>query len=817
MSVMDTHTTEQFTDLKPSLSELQRQQILSACNRVAPTWPLDEMIAVNPWWEMRNQTFADVSAKLAALSQTQCIMSKAYFQQVWMEKIFPAHLERAVSEGSEEFGIDSLERFLIEDDEYSHWHNVSDFVDSGRDRKYKMAWRDEITHQISQFCADFFRIKPRQGSFNDGYKGLYASWLDNARHDWGIEILMAEDGLTEVFEDLPDHPEDLLALAINGLGIPDEDLSEYSHALYLDINGWSSWISYLRWQDRLDGFDNDLMIEFLAIRMAWEWVLWNHQRNTGRTAFNEMKVMWRQQFRQLPQLLSTHKDAQKKFWIWQRAAEISYQDKVKLKLDYAHQHHLRMESPSETKIRIQAAFCIDVRSEVIRRCLEAQDPSIQTLGFAGFFGLPIEYQPIGTAQSRPQLPGLFKPAIRVKPLTGTEVLVKTEHKLNKQARWTEWGSAPPATFSMVEATGLLYAFKLLKNSLFPSKHHHPVNDLPLTEEFELSQNDEILTVSQKAELAAGILTAMGLNNNLAEKVFLVGHGSETCNNPHAAAYDCGACGGQTGEINVRVLAYILNDYEVRLELNKQGIEIPVETQFIAAMHNTTTDDFTFYGNQIDTATQAFFSAATHLSRQERAVSLKLNKLEGDQLDQAYIQRSKDWSQVRPEWGLAGNASFIVAPRQRTRGLNLSGRAFLHDYDYESDEDYGLLTTIMTAPMVVTNWINLQYYASTCDNHVYGSGNKILHNVVDGSIGVFEGNGGDLRIGLPMQSIHDGENWVHEPLRLSVYIDATREGIEEVVANSDVVKDLIHNDWLYVFRWARDGQIERYYRGHWIAS
>ncbi len=63
---------------------------------------------------------------------------------------------------------------------------------------------------------------------------------------------------------------------------------------------------------------------------------------------------------------------------------------------------------------------------------------------------------------------------------------------------------------------------------------------------------------------------------------------------------------------------------------------------------------------------------------------------------------------------------------------------------------------MTAPMVVTNWINLQYHASTVDNRRYGSGNKVLHNVVGGRLGVFEGNGGDLRIGLPLQSLHDGQ-------------------------------------------------------------
>ena len=131
--------------------------------------------------------------------------------------------------------------------------------------------------------------------------------------------------------------------------------------------------------------------------------------------------------------------------------------------------------------------------------------------------------------------------------------------------------------------------------------------------------------------------------------------------------------------------------------------------------------------------------------------------------------------MRPEWGLAGNAAFIVAPRERSRHIDLEGRAFLHDYRFEDDKDHAILEAIMTGPLVVAHWINFQYYASTVDNARYGCGNKVLHNIVGGHLGVFEGNGGDLRIGLSLQSLHDGERWVHAPLRLAVFIEAPRAG------------------------------------------
>jgi hypothetical protein len=114
---------------------------------------------------------------------------------------------------------------------------------------------------------------------------------------------------------------------------------------------------------------------------------------------------------------------------------------------------------------------------------------------------------------------------------------------------------------------------------------------------------------------------------------------------------------------------------------------------------------------------------------------------------------------------------------------------------------------MTAPMVVANWINLQYYGSTVDHDRLGAGNKVLHNVVGGRIGVLEGNGGDLRQGLAIQSLHDGRRWIHEPLRLSVFIEAPAEAIDEIIAGSETVRDLVDNEWLHLLRVDDHGEVQ----------
>lgn len=162
--------------------------------------------------------------------------------------------------------------------------------------------------------------------------------------------------------------------------------------------------------------------------------------------------------------------------------------------------------------------------------------------------------------------------------------------------------------------------------------------------------------------------------------------------------------------------------------------------------------------------------------------------------------------------MAGCAAFIVAPREHTRGINLDGRSFLHNYNWQQDGDFSVLESIMTAPMVVASWINLQYYASAADNAIFGSGNKVLHNVV-GTLGILEGNGGDLRVGLPWQSIHDGQDFVHEPLRLNVMIHAPLDAMNDIIAKHDAVRNLVDNGWLYLFALDEAGHVSHQYTGN----
>jgi len=177
----------------------------------------------------------------------------------------------------------------------------------------------------------------------------------------------------------------------------------------------------------------------------------------------------------------------------------------------------------------------------------------------------------------------------------------------------------------------------------------------------------------------------------------------------------------------------------------------------------------------------------------------LQLVQGDREEPEAAQRvmqrnSLDWSQVRPEWGLAGNAYFIIGNRSLTRQLSLEGRAFLHSYDYRLDTKRRLLENILTGPLVVGQWINMEHYFSAVDNERFGSGSKVYHNVA-GRFGVMTGNLSDLRTGLPAQTVLDHGKPYHQPLRLITVIEAPFEHAKQSVEAVVAVKHLVRNGWI----------------------
>ncbi len=802
-------------------AELERR-IQAACGRIAPLWPLKHFVAVNPFFGLRDHSFQEASDLLARVADSSLYMPRAYFrEQLAAGRIGRDDLEAAIALSGGRLDIADVELALRSKAPQpklgmATMSEVLERVEGG-------LWKSFVTERISLHCAAYFDLGQAMVKMPWRDCSLYEAWHRSARIDRSPAMMGLGDFRADV-KRLPEQPRAAIALAIEQLGIPDAAVERYLHAALLSIGGWAAWTRYLNWQAQLKGGSDESTVDLLAIRLMWDVLLFNEKRSPA------LEARWREMLTASMRPPSAKRQvAAEVDRVLLNAMEIGFQRNVVSGLQAS--SAATTAASAQPRPAVQAAFCIDVRSEVFRRSLETVAPAAQTLGFAGFFGIFIEYVPLGADQGRSHVPVIFKPAYRIQEQVqgvdaakGAQLANARRERTALSKAWKNFKLSASSCFSFVEAAGLLYGPKLVSDSFGWSR---PVPDpsrqgldrttaCRVGPSLATSSGDAGIPTAERLDHAERILRAMNLTGPFARLVLLAGHGSTTVNNPHATSLDCGACAGQTGEASARVVAALFNDPSVRRGLQARGIQIPEDTWFIAGLHDTCTDDVSLF--ELDQVPKAlsedveqlrrWLDQAGELTRMQRATMLGAGEMTGRTVESDVRRRSRDWSQVRPEWALANNAAFIAAPRSRTRAADLGGRAFLHEYQWRNDTDFKVLELIMTAPMVVANWINMQYYGSVVDNERFGSGNKVLHNVVGGALGVLEGNGGDLRVGLPLQSLHNGRNWVHEPLRLSVFIEAPEAAMDDIIERNQLVRELVDNGWLHLFRIDEQGEVLR---------
>lgn len=832
------HLVEQISDALKVVSQV-----------IPPVSPLKDFVAVNPYHGISERSFLNARNYLRIFSDCETLMTLEHYAEEFHSGRFGIEqIQSAVEElESTEISthqipsadeivellqnlVDSLDKHGSFPDQLKQKHDrpvrtLSEMLD----QKSQQNWSEMICDEVSKYCAMHYDQGEAVWASPWKEMTLYQSWRSAAVYDRNLEF-HGLSGLCKYISQLPHTPEVAIIASLQCLRVPQVLWETYLLCQAFSIPGWSAWVKYQSTESKTeDPLCNDLA-GLLAIRLAYDAAL------SKAKAF---EVEWSEYRSNRPLSFKLSSDAQDNEllrYTLLRASEIAFRDRllqglaVQTDTTTGNPESARHTSavPSKRK-SAQMVFCIDVRSERIRRQLESVSSDIETFGFAGFFGLPIEFVRLGDQSGDSQVPVLLKPQIQIfedvrsaDPDLKTDLIQQRSLSRSFQKLWKNLRTSAVGCFPFVETTGLLYGLKLWQRSVGSVSAHsdtackgvHNKNSDALEPSLN-HLNQQGITSLELTDLAESMLKNLGLTENFSRLVVFCGHGSQTENNPLKAGLDCGACGGHSGEPNARIAAQILNHAEVRSALKHRGITIPSDTWFVAGLHNTTTDRIDFFElDRIPETHHADLNALIDLSQ----VASEHSRIERMPVVNAptltdLMRRAGDWSEVRPEWGLAGNAAFVIAPREYTREIDLDARTFLHSYDHKHDPEGIVLENIMTAPMIVAHWINMQYYASTVDNHHFGSGNKTLHNVV-GGFGILSGNSGDLMTGLPWQSLHTGSEFQHKPLRLQVVIAAPRNVIEKIISKHQSISNLLSGGWMHLVSLDEQQQFQYSTDGNW---
>lgn len=651
---------------------------------------------------------------------------------------------------------------------------------------------EDVNLQMIKWCGGFFDAG--QGSIDMPHrdKGFYFGFLKLAYFDKQLHHNKKE--AKEFLQQLPDSAQEAIKMCLLRLAVPQGQEEAFLSKTLCYLPGWAGFVKWKTdWQNLKNSEEKQVnLTDFLAVRLVLTCLLW-------------------------PDAAKEKKSPEDGFWVKKVLAQLkSNESSYRQKLLSLLLPEVKKTQVANARRAAQLVFCIDVRSEPFRRAIESLG-QYETFGFAGFFGLPVRINEFDTNKNKDCCPVLLKPKYAIKEMPAAvnqadferyqrgKLFISRCKNIYTQLKYNF--STP---FALVESLGLWYGLNMILKSLSPKLSKNLLSavnrwlkpTMPTQLAYELTEKDveQGLSLQEQISYAETVLRLIGLTSDFAKLIVLCGHGSSTENNPYASSLDCGACGGNHGGINARLLASILNKSTVRQGLEDCGIHIPLDTVFYGALHNTTTDVVELYTQEVTKSIypkllsqlQDDLKEAKGITNQERGM-----KLGSYEPNKDIIRRSVDWSETRPEWGLARNAGFIVAPRHFTKDICLDGRCFLHSYRFEQDNEGTLLETILTAPMVVAEWINTQYLFSTVDNVAFGSGSKVTHNVV-GAIGVMQGNGSDLMHGLPLQSVMGSdEQAYHEPQRLLVIVYAPRDMVSKVVEKHSILKNLFFNQWVHL--------------------
>ncbi len=494
---------------------------------------------------------------------------------------------------------------------------------------------------------------------------------------------------------------------------------------------------------------------------------------------------------------------------WADALEGTYYDSVRSTFSLAGVRALENGPP-----KFQSIFCIDDREFAFARHLENESNDVLAYGFPGFFNIDCFFRPYPNQDVEKLCPANVHP----KHLVIEQIKEKKKHRarnpLLELASYIVRHGANSIFFGFLSAFtfGHLSLFRLGLSFLHPIKMIE-AKQLSLQEEFttlvfehkdESSHHQDLVigfTTEELAQRLFSTLNSMGLTKAFAKVIFVFGHGSSSVNNPHFAAYDCGACSGKPGNVNARVFATMANNQDVRARVKDMGIAIPDDSIFVGGYHDTATDRIEFFDLDRlpkkaapfieEFSAHIFKACAKNAYERCQAFALADPSISLNNALRETEHRARALFEPRPELGHMNASLCIIGRKHLVYKRDFKRRAFYQSYDPSIDHNGQILSSVLSAAIPVCGGINLDYYFGRLAPAIYGCGTKLSHNVCS-LVGVGNGLDDDLRTGLPIQMTE-----LHDPIRLLIVIEQNEEVILAAIHAQPELIPWVKNGWVKI--------------------
>ncbi|WP_333876554.1 YbcC family protein [Methylobacter sp.] len=770
--------------------------------------PIKDFIHHNTLHAVQHHPFHEGVAVAAKIFGARSYLPLEDYQQMHQQgRIKNAAIDWAIEHsGYPQQQHEKLRKTLFERDDTGHYPPVS-LANHG----IRNAWLTRLEVDLNALVHPvLFRLL---GNFLD--QGI-SRWSlpKNGEHFWDCVLRLAQNSLLplyplnepEVSELLSENPDHVIKACLKKI-VGDEQLYEqYLLEMLLAHPGWAGMVHVIEHSPKSLLARREISLkEMIAVELAIELAFLHKKRGlhfAGITAFPHSDDTPLLKAGALKPKIPLH------LKVWHEAMEWSLHSELLLALKPKTTLTAVPNPAMKPLPEAQALFCIDDRECSLRRHLEESNPAIETLGAAGFFGIDFLYQGLDDAYPVAQCPNIIVPKHLIKEASSKP---NDKAKSGNRAHMHFTAHSMFRGWLYTQTLGIGYAVRMAWNVFRPGSKLPNIRTLSeveshthlhlLRESEEPTEDGYLLGFSftEMADRVGGLLRNIGLTQHFAPLVVIVAHGSSSVNNPHFAAYDCGACSGKPGAPNARAFAWMANHKSVRAILHERGIEIPDDTRFIAALHNTSRDEITYFDNHLLEQHPApglpAFQQAMKKALQENAgercrwFELGPQSQSSEEAHQHVIERASSIFEPRPEYNHSNNLYAIVGRRALTRDLFMDRRAFLHSYDPKTDAQGDIMARILSAIIPVCGGINLEYLFSRIDNSVYGAGTKLPHNVI-GLLGVANGVEGDLRTGLPSQMIE-----VHQPARLLIVVEQTPAILDKTLAKLGALKEWLDNEWV----------------------